>query len=277
MAPLAYSDLGAKYAFFVVLAMFGASEWSIRLRSRMNHGGTRLDRGSIVVVIVTAVLGVAAAFALAAGVQSAASERRVGRSFSSASPSSFSGWHFDGGPSSPWASSLRSRFRCAVVKTVVDTGPYRFVRHLRTPRSSCPSSASGSRWKTAVTRGHHRRTDDGLIIRIRVEERALLNALGEPTESSPRVVLESFPRCGEWVRRSRFRVVAFAMWRSTRVEPARTVSKANALSPDSAHDGKARTIRQGCSRVEHEGVAGQLVANNPRPGVVGRQTTNSQS
>jgi len=97
--------LGAKYAFFVVLAMFGASEWSIRLRSRMNHGGTRLDRGSIVVVIVTAVLGVAAAFRPRAGVQSAGIRTARWPVFLIASPSSFSGWHFDGGPSSPWASS----------------------------------------------------------------------------------------------------------------------------------------------------------------------------
>src|SRR5580704_5415471 len=72
MTPLAYGDTGARYAFDVALGMFGASEWSIRLRSGMNRGGTRKDRGSFFVVIATSVLGVAAAFVIADSVHSAA-------------------------------------------------------------------------------------------------------------------------------------------------------------------------------------------------------------
>jgi protein-S-isoprenylcysteine O-methyltransferase Ste14 len=129
MAPLAYSDLGAKYAFFVVLAMFGASEWSIRLRSRMNHGGTRLDRGSIVVVIVTAVLGVAAAFALAAGVQSAGIRTARWPVFLIGLAVIILGMALR-----RWAVLALGQFFTVQVQvrsgqTVVDTGPYRFVRH----------------------------------------------------------------------------------------------------------------------------------------------------
>src|ERR1035438_6248564 len=71
MAPLAYTDVGAKYAFYVALGMFGASEWSIRLRSRMNHGGTRQDHGSFYVVIASALLGIGSAFSFAQLVPSA--------------------------------------------------------------------------------------------------------------------------------------------------------------------------------------------------------------
>jgi len=181
MAPLAYSDLGAKYAFFVVLAMFGASEWSIRLRSRMNHGGTRLDRGSIVVVIVTAVLGVAAAFALAAGVQSAGI--RTARW-----PVFLIGlaviilWM----ALRRWAVLALGQFFTVQVQvrsgqTVVDTGPYRFVRHpsyTAIIMSFVGIGVALENWLSLVVIIVV--PTIGLIIRIRVEERALLNALGEP-------------------------------------------------------------------------------------------------
>jgi len=181
MAPLAYSDLGAKYAFFVVLAMFGASEWSIRLRSRMNHGGTRLDRGSIVVVIVTAVLGVAAAFALAAGVQSAGirTARLAGLSHRPRR-------HHSRMALRRWAVLALGQFFTVQVQvrsgqTVVDTGPYRFVRHpsyTAIIMSFVGIGVALENWLSLVVIIVV--PTIGLIIRIRVEERALLNALGEP-------------------------------------------------------------------------------------------------
>ena len=181
MAPLAYSDLGAKYAFFVVLAMFGASEWSIRLRSRMNHGGTRLDRGSIVVVIVTAVLGVAAAFALAAGVQSAGIRTARWPVFLIGLAVIILGMALR-----RWAVLALGQFFTVQVQvrsgqTVVDTGPYRFVRHpsyTAIIMSFVGIGVALENWLSLVAIIVV--PTIGLIIRIRVEERALLNALGEP-------------------------------------------------------------------------------------------------
>jgi len=181
MAPLAYSDLGAKYAFFVVLAMFGASEWSIRLRSRMNHGGTRLDRGSIVVVIVTAVLGVAAAFALAAGVQSAGIRTARCPVFLIGLAVIILGMALR-----RWAVLALGQFFTVQVQvrsgqTVVDTGPYRFVRHpsyTAIIMSFVGIGVALENWLSLVVIIVV--PTIGLIIRIRVEERALLNALGEP-------------------------------------------------------------------------------------------------
>jgi len=181
MAPLAYSDLGAKYAFFVVLAMFGASEWSIRLRSRMNHGGTRLDRGSIVVVIVTAVLGVAAAFALAAGVQSAGIRTARWPVFLIGLAVIILGMALR-----RWAVLALGQFFTVQVQvrsgqTVVDTGPYRFVRHpsyTAIIMSFVGIGVALENWLSLVVIIVV--PTIGLIIRIRVEERALLNALGEP-------------------------------------------------------------------------------------------------
>src|SRR5271170_2353180 len=129
MAPLAYTDIGAKYAFYVVLGMFGASEWSIRFRSRMNHGGTRRDRGSFFVIIATAISGVIAAFALAHGVPSAGI--------------SAARWPiFIGGLAvvilgialRQWSVLTLGKFFTVQVQvrsdqTVVDTGPYRWVLH----------------------------------------------------------------------------------------------------------------------------------------------------
>jgi hypothetical protein len=93
MVPLAYSNVGAQYAFYLELGMFGASEWSIRYRSRMNRGGRQRDRGSLYVVILAAVLGVVAAFVFAHDMRGAFRSRLKVRVCSPSSRTSRStGW-----------------------------------------------------------------------------------------------------------------------------------------------------------------------------------------
>jgi hypothetical protein len=41
---LPYSDLAAKIAFYVVVGVFAAFEWRIRLRSHLNRQGSRSER-----------------------------------------------------------------------------------------------------------------------------------------------------------------------------------------------------------------------------------------
>jgi protein-S-isoprenylcysteine O-methyltransferase Ste14 len=181
MAPLAYTDVGAKYAFYVVLGMFAASEWSIRFRSQKNHGGTRKDRGSIYVVVFTSVLGISAAFALAHIVQSAGI--------------SITRWPiFIIGLAivilamalRRWAVLTLGQFFTVQVQvrsgqTVVDTGPYRWVRHPSYTAITMSFVGIGvalENWLSLLVLMVV--PTIGLVIRIRVEERALLEALGEP-------------------------------------------------------------------------------------------------
>jgi protein-S-isoprenylcysteine O-methyltransferase Ste14 len=181
MSPFAYTEVGAKCAFYVVLAMFGASEWSIRFRSRMNRGGTHQDRGSFFVVIATSLVGVGAAFALAQGVPSA--DVSVAR------------WPIFivglvivllGIALRQWSVLTLGRFFTVQVQvtsdqTVVDTGPYRWVRHPSYTAIIISFVGIGvalENWLSLLVLIVVPTV--GLVVRIRVEEEALLAALGEP-------------------------------------------------------------------------------------------------
>jgi protein-S-isoprenylcysteine O-methyltransferase Ste14 len=181
MTPLAYRDAAAMVAFYVVLASFGVSEWRIRLRSRLNRGGTRHDRGSLYVVVVTSLLGVAGAFVIAAHVRSAGVT--VAR------------WPiFVGGlvivvlgmALRQWAVRSLGQFFTVQVQvrsgqTVVDTGPYRWVRHPSYTAIIVSFAGIGvalENWLSLIVLLIV--PTIGLVIRIRVEERTLLTALGEP-------------------------------------------------------------------------------------------------
>ena len=181
MAPLVYDDLSAKTAFYVVLGLLAASEWSIRIRSGRNRGGTRLDRGSFFVVIATAVLGFAAAFSLAIGVPRAGVAAARWPIFIAGLVIVILGIALR-----QWAVFALGKFFTVQVRvrsdqTVVDTGPYRFVRH---------PSYTGiiiSFFGVGVALGNWLSLlalvvvpTIGLVVRIRVEERVLLEALGEP-------------------------------------------------------------------------------------------------
>ncbi|MGD0693076.1 MAG: isoprenylcysteine carboxylmethyltransferase family protein [Acidimicrobiales bacterium] len=181
MAPIAYTDVGARYAFYVVLGMFGASEWSIRLRSRMNRGGTKHDRGSFFVIVATSLVGVGSAFVLAQDVRSAGIG--VGR------------WPIFvvglvlvllGIALRQWSVLTLGTFFTVQVQvrsdqSVVDTGPYRWVRHpsyTAIVTSFVGIGVALENWLSLVVLVVV--PSIGLVIRIRVEERALLEALGEP-------------------------------------------------------------------------------------------------
>jgi protein-S-isoprenylcysteine O-methyltransferase Ste14 len=193
MAPLAYSDIGAKYAFYVALGMFGASEWSIRFRSRLNHGGTPQDRGSIYAVIVTCLLGVGAAFFIADNVHSTALDVARWPIFAVGLAIILSGIALR-----QWSVLALGTFFTVQVQvregqTVVDTGPYRYVRHpsyTAIIMSFVGIGVALENWLSLLVLFVIPTV--GLIVRIRVEERALLAALGEPyrqfSESRSRLI-----------------------------------------------------------------------------------------
>jgi protein-S-isoprenylcysteine O-methyltransferase Ste14 len=179
MVPLDHR--GARIAFELVVGAFVLSEVVVRWRSERNRAGSRLDRTSLLVVQVTAVGGVAGAVLLMRRVPGA----ELGRA----------GWPLfvaglvlmcAGIAIRQWALATLGRFftidvRVQAGQAVVDGGPYRWVRHpaytgliltflgLGLALGNWASLAAASVVPTA-----------GLIYRIHVEERALLDGLGEP-------------------------------------------------------------------------------------------------
>lgn len=193
LAPLAYTDAGARHVFYVVLAMFGASEWSIRFRSRMNHGGTRHDRGSFYVVVATALAGVGGAFTLAHVAQWAGISVARRPIFIVGLVTVILGIALR-----QWSVRTLGRFFTVQVQvrsdqTVVDTGPYRWVRHPSYTAIIMSFTGIGialENWLSLLVLTVV--PTIGLVVRIRVEEMALLDALGEPyrrfSESRARLI-----------------------------------------------------------------------------------------
>jgi protein-S-isoprenylcysteine O-methyltransferase Ste14 len=147
----------------------------------MNRGGTKHDRGSFFVIVATSLVGVGSAFVLAQDVRSAGIG--VGR------------WPIFvvglvlvllGIALRQWSVLTLGTFFTVQVQvrsdqSVVDTGPYRWVRHpsyTAIVTSFVGIGVALENWLSLVVLVVV--PSIGLVIRIRVEERALLEALGEP-------------------------------------------------------------------------------------------------
>lgn len=180
MAPLASTDHLARVLLQTTAIAFAVSEVSIRLRSATRRGGERVDRGSVVAVVA----GIAAGSLLAIW---AAADLRVTTIPGGWAPVVAGlGLMWLGIALRQWAVWTLGRFFTVVVRvsddqTVVDRGPYQWVRHpsytgllftlfgLGLVLGSWLSVAALVILPTI-----------GLVVRIRVEEQALLAALGEP-------------------------------------------------------------------------------------------------
>ena len=181
MAPLPYTHAGARIPFFVVLGVWLVAEWRVRLRSHFNRQGARSDRGSVLVVVAFVSAGLAAGFVLAKDVPAAAIAAGrwplfvVGLVLMSA-----------GIAIRQWAVTLLGRFFTVDVRvhpgqTVVEGGPYRWVRHPSYTGMIMTFVGIGlalGNWAALAVLAVV--PTAGLVIRIRFEERALLAGLGEP-------------------------------------------------------------------------------------------------
>ncbi len=181
MAPLPYSESGAKIPFYIVLGIFALLEQRIRARSWLNRQGSRTDHGSLLVVICSVVAGVGGGFVLAGAVHSAAI--REGR------------WPIFvvglvlmcvGITIRQWAIRLLGQFFTVDIRvhphqTVVERGPYRWVRHPSYTGIIITLAGIGLALGNWAALGLLLLVPTaGLIVRIRYEERALLEGLGEP-------------------------------------------------------------------------------------------------
>jgi protein-S-isoprenylcysteine O-methyltransferase Ste14 len=174
-----YEQSGANVAFWTLFGLFALGEYAMRFRSRLNRSGTRAERWSLLVVVAAVIGGVLGGIELA--------NRGVGPIVSARWPLFVIGLVLmaAGIFVRQWAIFTLGRFFTVDVRvhpdqTVVERGPYRWVRH---------PSYSGlliffvglglalSDWLSVIVLAILPAA--GLLVRIRSEERALLAALGE--------------------------------------------------------------------------------------------------
>ncbi len=181
MTPIPYTYVGARIAFYVTIGVFVLLEQRTRLRSLLNRRGSRSDQGSLLVVIASVAVGVVAAFLLASDTPGAAIRPARWGVFAVGIVLMWAGIAVR-----QWAITLLGRFftvdvRVQADQMVIDRGPYRWVRHPSYSGMILTFLGMGltlgnwlSLFVLAVV------PTGGLIFRIHVEERTLLNALGEP-------------------------------------------------------------------------------------------------
>ena len=181
MAPLPYTDPGARIAFYVVFGIFLLLESRVRLRSQLNRQGSRSDRNSRVVLYFWVVAGLVGGFALAGDVHRAAI--RDGRW-----PIFVVGLILMGAGIAvrQWAVALLGQFFTTDVRvhpgqTVVERGPYRWVRHPSYTGMLISFVGIGLALGNWAALGALAVLPTiGLVYRIRIEEHALLDGLGKP-------------------------------------------------------------------------------------------------
>ncbi|MEA2191249.1 MAG: hypothetical protein QOI73_1370 [Solirubrobacteraceae bacterium] len=181
VAPLPYSDSGARIAFYVVLGIFVVLEQRIRLKSRLNRHGVHADRGSLLVVIVAVGAGLAGGCVIAGHAPSAAIPTARWPIFVLGLALMCAGIALR-----QWAVALLGQFFTVDIRvhpdqTVVEQGPYRWIQHPAYTGMIITFVGIGLALGNWAALGLLIVVPTaGLVVRIRVEERALLDGLGEP-------------------------------------------------------------------------------------------------
>ncbi|HEX5468228.1 MAG TPA: isoprenylcysteine carboxylmethyltransferase family protein [Gaiellaceae bacterium] len=174
-----YEQPGANIAFWTLFGLFVLGEYAARFRSRFNRGGTRAERWSLLAVVVAIAAGILGGFELANWNRAAVGFGRwplfmLGLVLMAA-----------GVLIRQWAILVLGRFftvdvRVRAGQTVVERGPYRWVRHPSYTGLLVFFVGVGlalDNWASLIVLALV--PTAGLLARIRSEERALLAGLGE--------------------------------------------------------------------------------------------------
>ena len=181
MVPLPDSRLAAQIPFDIVIGIWVLVELRVRLRSSLSRQGARLERGSLLVVLASIYAGVGGGLVLAEKVHAAAiAEGRwplfvLGMALICV-----------GIAIRQWAVALLGELFTIDVRvhpgqSVVDRGPYRWVRHPSYTGLIMTFVGIGlalGNWAALPVLAVL--PTAGLVVRIRFEEHALLDGLGEP-------------------------------------------------------------------------------------------------
>lgn len=181
MEPVPYADSGAKVVFFGLIAIWALAELRVRLRTRANQQGTTAEWWSIAVLAVTFGLGVAGGFHVASQVQSAAIGFARRPIFVLGALLGAAGIAFR-----QWAIAVLGAYftpevRVSEGQPVVEGGPYRWLAHPSYTGMVMTFVGIGlmlGNWLSLACLALLPTV--GLVVRIRVEERALLAGIGEP-------------------------------------------------------------------------------------------------
>ncbi len=183
MTPLSESHTGAAIAFYGLIAVFALLEQRTRIESLRHRTGTRRDAGSFNVLVGSIGAGIAGAFVLASQVPATAIDLGRWALFGCGLGAIVAGLTLRQWAIAQLGALFTVDVRVQEHQAVVDTGPYRWVRH---PSYSglvlvllgiglCLGSWTALMCVLVVPLA-------GLTWRIRVEERVLCSALGEPYE-----------------------------------------------------------------------------------------------
>ncbi len=193
MTPIFNHHHGAAVVFYATLAVFVLLEQRIRWRSWRDKRGSRSDRGSMIVVIAAVVIGTVAAFYAASSLPGAAIQWARWLVFIVGLVLMWAGIFLR-----QWAIRLLGPYFTVDVRVqanqhVVDTGPYRYVRHPSYSGMILTFLGTGlalGNWLSLAILVVVPTV--GLVLRIGVEERILLDQLGEPyrryAQGRPRLV-----------------------------------------------------------------------------------------
>jgi protein-S-isoprenylcysteine O-methyltransferase Ste14 len=181
MRPLPYANAGAKAVFIALILIWVATEWLTRFRTRGNQSGASTELGSMVAIGVSFALGFAGAFHLASHAEGAAIDFARWPIFILGALLTAAGIAFR-----QWAIFVLGRFFTVYVRvsegqTVVESGPYRVLAHPSYTGLLMVFVGIGlmlGNWLSLACLAILPTV--GTVIRIKVEERALLAGIGEP-------------------------------------------------------------------------------------------------
>jgi protein-S-isoprenylcysteine O-methyltransferase Ste14 len=181
VAPLPYSEPGAGIPFFAVIGVFVLLEWRVRLRSRLNPGGDRRDHRSEAFLIAAVAVGMAAGFNLAGAVPSAAIPDGRWALFAVGLILMCAGIAIRQWSIATLGDYFTVDVRVHPGQTVVERGPYRWVRHPSYTGMIVTILGIGlalGNWLALAVMAVV--PTAGFVVRIHFEEGALLEELGEP-------------------------------------------------------------------------------------------------
>ncbi len=181
MQPLPYANAAAGVVFYGLFGVWALAELRVRYVTRRNQQGTTAEWGSIAALVVTFGLGAAGAFHAASQVESAAIEFARWPVFILGALVTAAGISFR-----QWAIAVLGAYFTAEVRvsegqSVVEGGPYRRLAHPSYTGMIVTFVGIGlmlGNWISLACLAVLPTV--GLVIRIKVEERALVAGIGEP-------------------------------------------------------------------------------------------------